>query len=355
MHTLIVRLAAGALLTGAPLALPAQQDTPTPKVEKKVTRTVAVTNDGAPVKKESKTFLGVETAPVGETLAAQLDLPEGTGLVVRTVVPNSPAANHLQTHDILLKLDDQVLIEVRQLAVLISSHQPGDEVTLKFMRKGKEETARVKLAQKETPRREIRKLPGVEGGAIVPLPRLREGARLSGQSKMGQQAPHTQEMLSALDALRAQGPHVRVTQRSGQSAQSDRDLDLMIVKGTSGNLCFSDDAGTLEVTVNEGKKSLLARDKAGQVIFNGPIDTDEQRVKVPAALKPRLEQVETMEGFSFTSDDDIRERHLRVITPERTRISAPLPPGAPVPPIPAIAPLVPESPWLDFSAPSPVI
>ncbi len=62
---------------------------------------------------ESVTFLGIETGPVSPTLAAQLGLSEGTGLVVNPLVPASPAAGVLKPHDILLKLDDQILIEQR--------------------------------------------------------------------------------------------------------------------------------------------------------------------------------------------------------------------------------------------------
>src|SRR2546423_14739718 len=42
--------------------------------------------------KEPVTFLGVETSNVPRVLSEQLGLPQGFGLVVDYVVPNSPAA-----------------------------------------------------------------------------------------------------------------------------------------------------------------------------------------------------------------------------------------------------------------------
>src|SRR5688500_9147904 len=61
------------------------------------------------VEMETIAFLGVETAPVATTTSVQLGLPKGTGLVVNHVVPKSPADGVLNEHDILLKLDDQIL------------------------------------------------------------------------------------------------------------------------------------------------------------------------------------------------------------------------------------------------------
>jgi hypothetical protein len=82
------------------------------------------------VEMETVAFLGVETAPVSTTTGVQLGLPKGTGLVVNHVVAKSPAEGVLKEHDILLKLDEQILIETRQLSVLIRTRQAGDEVVL---------------------------------------------------------------------------------------------------------------------------------------------------------------------------------------------------------------------------------
>src|SRR5581483_12087828 len=75
---------------------------------------------------ENVAFIGVETSPVTPALTAQLALPEGTGLVVEQVVPDSPAAASIKPNDILLKLDDQWLIDPWQFAVLVRQHKAGD-------------------------------------------------------------------------------------------------------------------------------------------------------------------------------------------------------------------------------------
>ena len=106
-----------ALAVALPFARAADDDKPVAKKEKKEIRVIAGPDHRAIIRhadggeKESVTFLGVETAPVSPTLTAQLGLSEGTGLIVNHVVPDGPAAGALKPHDILVKLDDQILIE----------------------------------------------------------------------------------------------------------------------------------------------------------------------------------------------------------------------------------------------------
>src|SRR5262249_11337015 len=68
------------------------------------------------------------------------------------VQPDSPAAAAgLQVHDVLEKLDDQLLINPQQLAVLVRAKHPGDTVNLTLLHGGKESTITAKLAEKELP------------------------------------------------------------------------------------------------------------------------------------------------------------------------------------------------------------
>src|SRR5206468_613585 len=86
--------------------------------------------------------LGVVADKPGATLAEQLDLPQGQGLVVEEVQPNSAAAKAgLKPHDILLELNgkavpDDVSGLEKQLDE-IKADKPVDAVVL---RKGKRET-----------------------------------------------------------------------------------------------------------------------------------------------------------------------------------------------------------------------
>ena len=129
----------------------ADQPAPEPKVEKRV-RTVTVTAADDGDAKEKVTFLGVETGPVPRALAAHLGLDRDLGLVVNSVAKDSPAAGVLQENDVLKQLDDQILVDGRQLSVLIRAKKPGTEVKLTLVRAGKEQVVTAKLGEREVMR-----------------------------------------------------------------------------------------------------------------------------------------------------------------------------------------------------------
>ncbi len=93
---------------------------------------------------EKGPWLGLAMEPASEALRAQLSLGKEEGLLVSHVVQSSPANRAgLARNDILLRLDDQILVEPSQLRKLISMKKPGDQVKLTYLRKAerKETTA----------------------------------------------------------------------------------------------------------------------------------------------------------------------------------------------------------------------
>lgn len=95
-------------------------------------------------------FLGVSASPPPSELAPHLPIDEDTGLVVEFISKDSPAEKAgLQQRDVLAKLDDQVLIHPRQLAVLVANHKEGEQVKITFVRKGQLQEANVVLGKQE--------------------------------------------------------------------------------------------------------------------------------------------------------------------------------------------------------------
>lgn len=93
------------------------------------------------------TWLGISPEEVSEELRAQLPLEPGSGLVVRSVSPGSPAEKiGLQKNDVLMKLDDQLLTNPSQLRTLVGAKKEGDVSKLTYFRKGQQLTAEVKFA-----------------------------------------------------------------------------------------------------------------------------------------------------------------------------------------------------------------
>lgn len=103
----------------------------------------------APAPKQIEaTFLGVSTDPITAQAAKQLGLEKATGLLLSFIKDDSPAAQAgLKKNDVLLKLNDQILINAEQFVVLIRSFEPGEKVTMHGLRGGEPFNAEVTLGQ----------------------------------------------------------------------------------------------------------------------------------------------------------------------------------------------------------------
>jgi serine protease Do len=253
------------------------------------------------IEKEKVTFLGVETVPASRTLSAQLGLVRDTGLVVTHVLENSPASAVLKEDDVLIRLDDQLLINMPQLGVLVRSKKEGDEIKLTIMRAGKEISAKAKLIVREMP-----KLANAffefNGPRVNGFDRLRE---LPGMGPEG--ARDVMRMIERERGNSVTGPRVRVMGRAGR--------DSTLVDLPKSNVFYSDDAGSIEIKADDGKRSVILKNSKGEIDFTGPIDTEEERSKLSPEILQRLGKLET-DTMRFEYNDDL---HPEVI---------PLPPEA---------------------------
>jgi membrane-associated protease RseP (regulator of RpoE activity) len=93
-------------------------------------------------------WIGVVCTPVGEPLRAQLKLAEDQGLLVREVVPDSPAAKAgLNRYDIVLTANDKPLDNLADLVAAVRA--AGDDgLELKILRKGAEKTISIQPAKR---------------------------------------------------------------------------------------------------------------------------------------------------------------------------------------------------------------
>jgi membrane-associated protease RseP (regulator of RpoE activity) len=95
-------------------------------------------------------FLGINATILPRELSAHLSLPEDTGLLVEVVAKDSPAEKGgLQANDVIAKFDDQILIDPRQLSVLVANKKEGDTVKITYIRKGETHEASVVIGKRE--------------------------------------------------------------------------------------------------------------------------------------------------------------------------------------------------------------
>lgn len=273
--------------------------------------------DDGPMEKEKVTFLGVETAPVGRTLATQLGLPVDIGLVVARVSEGSPAASQLKEHDILMKFDDQLLIDTRQLSVLVRARKEGEEVPLTLYRGGKEITLKVKLGQREMPKHA-----------------RPDGLPPGGMGFFNEEFPGPGEMrIRQLPGMEPDDVHnvLRMIGRERHNwfgappvhffGRKDRKGSTML-NLAEGNFVFSDDTGSVEVQANDGKRELTVKNPKGEITFHGPINNADDREKLPPEVMARLDKIENSELNDEPGEDF--EQHMAVEPPNKTKISQPL-------------------------------
>ena len=289
----------------------------------KKSRTITVKRVAGDGEVEKVTYLGVETAPVPRALAAHLGLERDHGLVVNGVADNSPASAALKENDVLKKFDDQLLVDSRQLSVLVRAKKPGDEVKLTIVRAGQEQTVTAKLGERELPRMfgAIRVPDFGEGGpdirfikgeGDVAIERLRE---LPGIAR-----EELNDVLRIIGNERGKwfdGPRVHVFNRRHKDGST-------ILNMAEGNFAFSDDEGSIEVNASKGERKLTVKDASGKVTFEGPINTDEQRDKLPAEVKERLKKLDSM-SIDFQADETLEQEGAAVKPPQKAKTSQPTP------------------------------
>ena len=82
-------------------------------------------------------YAGISPAVVTELArrgVTSKDVPPGVGVMVAFVDPKGPSMGILAEDDILIRLDDQVLVNPEQFRALIGMHQPGDVVKIVAVR-----------------------------------------------------------------------------------------------------------------------------------------------------------------------------------------------------------------------------
>src|SRR5690242_13676567 len=99
-------------------------------------------------------YLGVGLQPVDEDLAASASLPKNSGEIIRTIVPNGPAAKAgLQQRDVIVKVNGQQVTPDQTVSYLIANAPVGKAIPLEIVRgvpNGKHGTVYVTLADRPT-------------------------------------------------------------------------------------------------------------------------------------------------------------------------------------------------------------
>jgi hypothetical protein len=213
--------------------------------------------------------------------------------------------------DVLAKLDDQMLINAPQLAVLIRTHKPGEEVKLTYIRGGKEMTAKVKLGDRKLPKLS----PGgqrADGGLFNPDASMVE--------LQGLNAPSLAKLY--------QGGRAPLMARARMAVPDAPDAEEVSTESGSMNISYSTDDVSVEYRKDGEKAHVVIKDlKNDETIFDEDREpTKEEISKMPAEIRKDVQRLLS----------DVRTGSAR----RRIQVApvAPVPPTPPVPPAPPAGP-----------------
>jgi hypothetical protein len=299
---------------------------------------VAQENENAPQAPAAKVkptaapaYAGISPAVVTELArrgVTSKDVPPGVGVMVAFVDPKGPSMGVLAEDDILVRLDDQVLVNPEQFRALIGMRKPGDVVKIVAVREDEVVNVDLKLgsrnapvsaapkAKKSTaPKADVKPAdepaPAQAPQAVVP-PRM--GITINGQTFEFNQDPmqgFPPEIVQQFNEMRQRGmavpqePQAQVEaapeKKSAPAPQApalqskSKSFSFSFGNGASvsSNSVASDRDGTVAIEERDGKKHAVIKDASGKVLFDGDVTTDEARAKMNPKLRDRLKLVET--------------------------------------------------------------
>jgi hypothetical protein len=241
-------------------------------------------------------YLGVHTSRLDQGLSHQLGLPPGAHLRIDRVAQGSPAENAgLKLYDILLKLDDQLLINPDQLKTLVQMRNPGERISLSVLRQSKPITVSVELLEIPEELRDRQNRDWMddrnpfEFDGHFPQDRFRDFFRRHSFDFPNIRDFHRRPFFSdpGLD------PSVPLPSGSGTlddplHGGGSADVQTYSYSSSTQQVTVSDAEGSLQWTEKDGLRFLRATDLEGRVLFEGAITTEEDRKKLPDGVGQRL-------------------------------------------------------------------
>jgi hypothetical protein len=267
--------------------------------------------------KKPVAYIGVLTREVPAELRSQFSLPEGFGLMVDDVMPESPAqAAGLKTHDILVKFEDQRLVNMEQLMALVRSKKKGEIAQLTVITGGKETQMPITLGERMVTVNERRQPYGFGGWPQMGMPfggremeQMQRGLRDMGGEQREQMERFQNEMREYQERLQnwmkgdkstpmPQAPMFNMPDHQPRRGNTERQPGPGPRDGNVQRFNFSesheamnvtrrDDAGEYSIKREDGKTTFTVRPTNGKE-QSWPVNTDEERKAVPEEFRDKL-------------------------------------------------------------------
>ena len=198
--------------------------------------------------------LGLKLTRASVVLRQQLALKRGAGVVVDDVAAGSRAARAgFAQHDVLVRLDDQLLVLPEQFDVLLESAEQDTPLECTVLRGGRQ--------------------------VVIPLGR---------SAVAGLQPPRT---TLSTGQLRPMASSLALVQ---PPASKQGPIEAAPLRGLTDETLVRRDADYLIRLTNGDETRLMVSDPQGRVVFNAAIDTPEGRSRMPVSVRDRVDEMERM-------------------------------------------------------------
>ncbi|MBN1290332.1 MAG: trypsin-like peptidase domain-containing protein [Candidatus Latescibacteria bacterium] len=96
-------------------------------------------------------FVGIKPDIITSDIQEAMNLPEKDGVLIREVLPDTPAEKAGLKHgDVIVKLDGKKVKNFQDLLFRIAGHAPGEQIEISIFREGTEQTFKLKLAERKS-------------------------------------------------------------------------------------------------------------------------------------------------------------------------------------------------------------
>ncbi len=248
-------------------------------------------------------FIGLSTAPIPEMVAEHLGIGTDSGVIVRTVCPDSPAVEAgLAVNDIILSISGTPVSDPEVFSEKIRAHKPGDKLEMEIIRKGKPDKAQVILTERpEELGAHLEAEPFLEGLPKAQADRLRG---LMEQNPQGFGSDH----LGILPDQHFENTFRMMREQMNRAFEQEIPP---ITQGEDGGVRFHqnstirlmDNEGSVEIKSSNGDTQVTVRDTANNAVWQGPWNSDKDKEAAPQHIRERIDRMNAgstnSRGFTF--------------------------------------------------------
>jgi len=252
-------------------------------------------------KKSEKAWLGVYLQDINRDIKEAMDLESKRGALIAGVVEDSPAEEAgIEEEDVIVEFDGEKVRNSSSLTGLVKKHSPGDEITLKVVREGKEKKIIVTLGKRSKEEfvyeYDFEPLLGLKKGKS---PKAHFFSFYSG-SRIGVKVQDLSEQLGEYFGVEdAEGVLITEVEEDMPAEKAGLKAGDVIVEADGDEI---DDTQELREIISEKEEG------------------DEVEIKVIRDRTPRSFDVEVEEGESWSSGDLKGLKKLKVLSPEKVDV-----------------------------------